>query len=273
MAGQMADESSRNTEKNTVDKKTIESVNRALNILELFDEHNAELGITEMAKLTGLHKSTLAGLVYTLESSGWLAQNQDTRKYRLGSRLIERAGVALRQLEAPRIARPYLAKLVETHNESVNLGILEGTTVLYVEHISSPQPLSIRVEIGKRGYIHSTALGKAILSAISPLEARELMQRIQYVTMTPHTIATADQLSAEIDLTRQRGFSVDDQENELGGRCVGAPIFSWAAKCVGAVSISAPVQRFTRDKIEYYGDIVKAAAQSISRALGYTRGE
>jgi DNA-binding IclR family transcriptional regulator len=252
--------------------KTIGAVDRALAILELFNDQTPELGITEMSKLTGLHKSTLAGLVYTLEQRGYLFQNRETRKYRLGLRLAERAQVALTKFAVTEIARPHLIQLVQRHDESVNLAVLEKTEVVYIDHVGSSQPLGVRVKIGKRASIHTTALGK-VITAFLPTEDRDLLVA-QISTpalekVTPNSIDTPERLLTELERIKAQGYSLDDQENELGGRCVAAPIFDWAGRVVAGVSLSAPIQRFPYEQVEAYGKSVRETAAAISQDMGY----
>jgi IclR family transcriptional regulator, KDG regulon repressor len=130
--------------------KLIGAVDRALDILDLFNEQVSELGIGEISAATGLHKSTAAGLVYTLEARGYLRQNPANRKYRLGTRLLERAAVFLNQAEVRRAAQPYLKALQQEVDESLNLAIPDGADVVYIERLSSSKTLGMRAGIGRR---------------------------------------------------------------------------------------------------------------------------
>lgn len=253
----------------TSSTRTIGSVDRALAILELFSERAPELGITEMAVLTKLHKSTLAGLVYTLEHRGYLFQNPDNRKYRLGLHLAERAQVALTRFSVTEIAHPHMAALLTLHDESINLAVLENTEVIYIDHMSSSQPLGVHVKIGKRAQISTTALGKAMLAFMPLVDQEALIPRLTLEKLTPKSVETLSQLRADLELTRMRGFALDDEENELGGRCVASAIFDWTGRVVAGISLSAPVQRFTPDLIEHYGADVSVTAAVISRDMGY----
>lgn len=250
--------------------KPIGAVDRALDILDLFNEQAAELGIAEIAEATGLHKSTAAGLVYTLEARGYLVQNPANRKYRLGPRLVERATVFLNQVEVRRVAQPHLKDLLQRVNESLNLGIRDGSDVIYIERLSSSKTLGMRAGIGMRAPCYCTALGKALLAALPEGEARAILERSDRQAQTPHTLIRVADLMADLAETRRRGFSLDDEENEAGGRCVAAPVFDHAGTAVAAVSISAPTQRFPREQVPAYGQLVRETALAISRELGYT---
>ena len=252
-------------------RKVIGSVQRAIDILDLFDDHHAELGTTEIAQALELPKSTAAGLILTLGQNGYLEQNPATRKYRLGYKLAERAGLLLSQFDLRQIAAPALDSLRNRCDESINLAVRDGVYVVYIARLDGTSMLGMRSEIGKRERIHSTALGKAILSTLPESELQDFIARTKFVPVTPRTIVTPAAFLAELQKTRQRGFAIDDEENELGGRCVAAPIFDYRGNSIAAVSISVPVQRFPKEMIEKYGRWVKDTAGEISRKLGAAR--
>jgi DNA-binding IclR family transcriptional regulator len=249
--------------------KTIGAVARALDILDLFSEQVTEQGIGEIALAAGLHKSTAAGLVYTLEARGYLAQNPANRKYRLGARLVERAAVFLNQIEVRRLAQPHLRALLLEVDESLNLAIRDGAEVVYIERVSSSKTLGMRAGIGRRAPCYSTALGKALLAALPEAEVRHLLPPAPFPAFTPGTHTGAEGLLADLAETRRRGFALDDEENEPGGRCVAAAVRDHSGQAVAALSISAPTQRFPREQITHYGQKVAAAARAISAEMGY----
>jgi DNA-binding IclR family transcriptional regulator len=251
------------------ERRLIGSVHKALRILNLFDRRHAELGTTEIASALGLPKTTVAGLVMTLEANGYLDQNRHTRKYRLGSKLVERAFLFLSQFDLRRVARPYLEELLHWSNESVNLAIRDGGEVIYIERLYGSRPLGVRSEIGKRAPVHSTALGKAILAWLPEDDVRRFLAANPLVAMTPKTITDAAQLMEQLRLTRERGFAIDDEEDQLGGRCVAAPVFSPEGEPVASVSISAPVLRMPLESIAAFGQRVREATDAISSGLGY----
>ena len=255
----------------SIRRKVIGSVQRAIDILDLFDEHHPELGTTEIAQALDLPKSTAAGLILTLDHNDYLEQNPATRKYRLGYKLAERAGLLLSQFDLRQIAAPALESLRNRCNESINLAVRDGAYVVYIERLDGTSMLGMRSEIGKRERIHSTALGKAILSTLPESELQDFVSRTKFIPVTSRTIISPTAFLSELQKTRQRGFAIDDEENELGGRCVAAPIFDYRGSSVAALSISVPVQRFPKDMIEAYGQWVKETAGEISRKLGAAR--
>ncbi len=256
-------------EKNSVERRVVNSVQRAIDILGLFGPQVPELGITEIANALELHKSTASGLVYTLADNDYLEQNPENKKYRLGLRFIERATIVLGRLEIRRVAMPFLEHLRDWSNESINLGIRDHHEVIYIERMLSDQPLGIRAEIGKRSWVHCTGLGKAMLSRLPEDEARAILESYPLATLTEYTVTDIDKIMDELRISRQRGFAIDDQENELGGRCVSASILNYEGTPVAAVSISVPLPRIPPNRVSYYGNKVKATAAEISQQLGY----
>jgi IclR family transcriptional regulator, KDG regulon repressor len=248
--------------------KRIGSVQRAMDILDLFDRQTQELGVSDIARALNLPKSTAAGLIFTLEQNDYLDQNPANRKYRLGFKLAERAGVFLDQFDLRRVALPILEDLRDSSNESVNLAIRDGKYVTYIERMLGNNMLGMRSEIGKRELIHSTALGKAMLAHLSSTELNQFVDDYEFSPVTPQTITDASNFIAELEQTLLRGFAVDNQENELGGRCVAAAIYDYHGDPVAAISMSVPIQRFPEDKIPEYGTRIKLAARQISLQLG-----
>jgi IclR family KDG regulon transcriptional repressor len=253
----------------TTNPRMIKSLQRAINILDLFDEQTAELGITEIAETLGLHKSTAAGLVYTLEHNGYLDQDSETRKYRLGFKLVERASTLLDQIDVRQVALPYLQELRAGCGESVNLAVRDGGQIVYIERLTTTQSLGMRAKVGYRAPMHCTALGKAILSCMPPREVEELVAQSGLPAATPHSITDRAQFLQEMDRVREHGFALDNEENEIGVRCVAAPILDHTDRPAAAVSISSPVLRFPPSEVPRYGQMVIEAANAISARLGY----
>ncbi len=247
----------------------IGAVDRALDILNLFDSRTPELGTTEIAEAAGLHKSTAAGLIYTLATKGYLTQNPHNRKYRLGLKLVERAAIVLGSMDLRHTALPYLQQLRDAFNESVNLAILDGGHMVYVERVLGTRALGMRSEVGKREPAHSTALGKAILSCWEPDEVAAYIARYGLRRMTARTVVDPATFLSQIAEARRLGYALDDEENEEGGRCVAAPVFDHTGRPVAAISISAPTARLALEDVPKVGAQVRAAALAISASLGY----
>ena len=253
----------------TTSPRLIKSLQRAINILDLFDEQTAELGITVIAEKSGLHKSTAAGLVYTLEHNGYLGQDPETRKYGLGFKLVDRASTLLDQIDVRKVALSHLQELIAWCNESVNLAVRDGGQIVYIERLTTTRSLGMRAKVGYRAPLHCTALGKAILSHMPQDKVEELIAQCGLPAVTAHSITDRIQFLQEIDRVREQGFAVDKEENEIGVRCVAAPIYDHTGQPAATVSVSSPVFRLPLSEVPCYGQKVIEITSAISARLGY----
>jgi IclR family transcriptional regulator, KDG regulon repressor len=250
-------------------RKIIASVQRALDILNLFEGSRAELGNGEIARLLDLDPGTASGLIATLKVNGYLDQNPINRKYRLGLKLVERASALVDQLDLRKLAAIHLEELRSWCDESINLAIRDGQEVVYIERFFGGHALGIRSELGKRAPVHSTALGKAILAFSPRQEIQNFIDRCNFNPVTGNTITDPDQFLQELERVRKTGYAIDEEENEIGGRCVSAPVFGFEGVPVAAVSISVPIQRLPREKVPIFGQKVMDVACAISRSVGF----
>ncbi len=259
------------TNSNGRQPKTIASVQHALDILNLFDGSHSELRNVEISRMLDLPPGTAAGLIHTLKVNHYLDQNPANRKYRLGFKLVERTSVLMNQLDLRNIAAPYVENLRDWSGESVNLAVLDGNEVVYIERLFGKHALGIRSELGKRGPVHSTALGKAIIAHFPPERFQAFIDSYQFFTVTRYTITDRERFLEEIARVRKCGYALDEEENEVGGRCVAAPIFDHDCFPVAAISVSVPIQRLPREKVPEFGEKLIEIALAISHGLGYPR--
>jgi DNA-binding IclR family transcriptional regulator len=175
----------------------------------------------------------------------------------------------LNRLDLPEIARASMSTLSQTSNETVHLAILDGTDMLYVGKVNSPQSVRMHSSIGTRNAIYCTAVGKAVL-AFLPLEERDaLVDQITLVARTPNTITDKAALTKHLELVRAQGFAVDDIENEPGIRCAGAPIFDHTGRPIAAISVSGPAYRLSNAQLAELVEAVVTASRAISGELGH----
>lgn len=249
-------------------RNTIQSIERALRILEEFTAKEKELGVTDLAKRVGLNKSTCFGILQTLQSKGYLEQNEDNGKYCLGLKLFELGQTYEAGLELREISKPFLQLLVEKTRETVHLVVKNQMDAVYIEKVEGPSAINIISQVGRRVNLHCTGVGKCLLAYFPPEYFDTVMQR-NLIKFTPHTITDKLRLIQELKHIRERGFSIDDEEIELGLRCVAAPIFNHKGETIGAISISGPTNRITYERIAELSILVKETAGDISQRLGY----
>lgn len=250
----------------TKNEKTIQSVSRAVQILQCF-ENNEELGVTEISRMTGLHKSTAFGLISTLEADRLLEKNEDTGRYRLGLELF-RLGTRV-NANLRRIAAPYLEKLVSLYQETVNLVILDDLSVVYLEKVDSTRSMYINTVIGGRLPLHCTAVGKSILSGLPQIERVNKVERMDLSRFTNNTIRDKEALLKYLESAGLKGYAEECEELEMGLSCVAAPLFNHLGKAFAAISVSGPSARMNEAFRKKISKTLIEVTQEISKKMGY----
>jgi len=249
-------------------RRRLSSVATAIELLKAFSEDEVEIGISTLARRLGVAKSTAHRLASTLVSENLLEQDRATGKYRLGIALFRLGTLVRRRMNVSEVARPHLFSLRETTNETVHLAILDGTDIMYVYFLESTQAIRMRSDLGLRKPAYCTAEGQAIL-AFSPPDVVEAVKRNGLQPRTPNTITDPDGLDKALDAVRARGCAVEDEESEVGVRCVAAPIRNDAGDVVAAVGVAGPVSRLSKKALGAFMPHVIATAQAISTRLGH----
>ncbi len=242
----------------------VSSVRKALDILTAFSLTNPEWTLSALARRLRLPKSTAHNLLRTLQSFDLIYQDREHRAYRLGPRALEIGLAFSRSSEVLAQARPILRRLAERTRETVKLGIFSNDQVVIIAAVESTHQLHTRGDIGTRWPLHSTGLGKAILSALPPEEAERLVERRGIAQFTGRTLSSWERLSGELATIRSTGYALDLEENECGVRCVAAPIVDALRGSVAAISVSGPTVRLEDDRLAELARQVVAAARSIS---------
>ncbi len=250
---------------------SIAVLDRALDLLEALAEApaGAPLGVSEVARRAGVTKSAAFRILANLERRGYVAKDPVNARYTLGAQLVCLGERSLGAIDLRAAARPALEALQQRFGETVNLGVREGAEVVYVDMIESSHGLRMAARIGGRDYLHSTALGKAILAFLLPAERDHLLYAPAGLpARTERTITDPVKLRAELERVRERGIAEDRDENEVGARCLGAPLFDHRGGVVGAISLSAPDSRLDDARASEVAAAVRAEAASITRRLG-----
>jgi IclR family acetate operon transcriptional repressor len=249
---------------------SIAVLDRALDVLEALADGTEALGVTELARRVGATKSAAYRILANLERRGYVTKDPTTARYSLGTRLAYLGQRSLGTFDLRQVARPVLDDLNRRFQETVNLGVLDGDEVVYIDMIESHHGLRMAARVGARDFVHSTALGKAMLAFLSPEAIQRRLQR-PLPPRTAHTITDPALLAAELDRVRARGVAEDHAENELGARCVAAPIFDHAGSVIAAISLSSPESRLDDRRAAEVATAIQAAAQEITRRIGGSR--
>lgn len=247
----------------------IQSVERALQILDLFNEQATELKITDISKLMGLSKSTLHSLLKTLQLHGYIDQNLENGKYRLGMKLVERGHFVVGSIDIRQKAKGWLTELSRRTGQTTHLGILDGREGVYIEKIEGKLAAIAYSRIGRRLPVHATAIGKVLIAWLGEPELNALLEGYQYTTYTPSTLASREELMAALTLTREQGYALDSEENEQGVRCVAVPVWNHESRVIAALSLSTLTSRVDDAELANFREQLQQAGLQLSRALGY----
>ncbi len=250
----------------------IQAVSHALDLLEQFHGDVDELGVTELSKRLKLHKNNVFRLLATLESRGYIEQNRATENYRLGLKSLELGQTFIKQMGLLRQAKPILEKLVSECNETSYVAIFKEGYIVYLDVIETDLTVRVVSRVGSRLPAYCTAAGKIHLAFMSDEEVDALLPSRDLKAFTPATITDREKLKQELRQIMDKGYAIDNEELDLGVRCVAAPIRDYTRRIVGAVSISGPSMRLEDDRIEKeLVPLVLQAGEELSTRLGFHR--
>jgi len=252
----------------TSDNNAIQSVSRAIQIIRCF-ENSEELGVTEISKIVGLHKSTAFGLISTLEINKLLEKNNSTGKYRLGLELF-RLGTKVNST-LRHIAMPYLEKLVKMYQETVNLVVRDNLSVIYLEKVESTRSMHISTSVGGRLPLHCTAVGKTIMAHLPYEELQSILNKAEFTKYTNNTLCNPESILESLEKARKNGYAEDNEELEIGLICIAAPIFNHFNSPAAAISLSGPAFRMNKDFRKEAGAALIKFTREISEKMGYSK--
>jgi len=247
------------------EKGSIQVIERMMSLLEVLADANEPATLKTLALATGLHPSTAHRILAAMMHSR-LVERHDASTYRLGIRLMELGNIVKSRISIREIALPVMQKLHESIGEVINLGVRDGDEIIYVERTSSGRSL-VRVVylVGGRAPLHMTSLGKLFLAADSVADVRAYAKRTGLPGKTQHSLTSIDALEKELDKVRRHDLAYDDEEAEIGLKCVASPIRDDEGIIVAGLSISALTDR--HDPV--WASQIRNATETISRALGY----
>jgi DNA-binding IclR family transcriptional regulator len=248
------------------------ALQRGLAILERIAKSRRGLTFAQLTRHFDVAKSSVHTLVLTLEREGYLQRDDVTGRYMTGQKLVQIAGMTLDGLVLRERATPLLRSLVTETGMTAHLAILDRDEVTVVAKIDRPGTHRIATWVGKRMDVHCTSLGKCLIAHLSEEEVNRLIADRGLLRHNENTIVSLARLKLELARTRALGYALDDEEEELGWRCIGAPVCDRDGRVIAAVSVAGSIDRINADTIEEIAAQVRAAAAGISRELGYWKG-
>ncbi len=225
--------------------------------------------VTELAEKLELNKSSVFRLLATLIEHGFIEQDDETKRYRLGYQYLELSAKLLDSMDIRKEATPYLKELEALTNEVVHLVIYSQKEAVYIEKLEGNETLRMHSQVGKRAPMHCTSAGKTILSYLPEREARDILKQRGLPVHTENTITDPDLLLENLKEIRERGYGQEVEENEVGITCIAAPIFNFHGDITGSISISGPTIRMGEERIQELKNPLMEAGRKVSKRLGY----
>lgn len=243
------------------------AVERALNILEAAAHRRDGLTNSEISRKLAIPKSSASYILRTLEKRGYLRREAETGRYRLGLKILSLGGDAQANLDLADVALPFMRALVEKIHLTIHLAVLDQGEAVYVEKVEAPGFFRVNTWVGRRMFLHSTSVGKCLIAWLPKHEVEALARQQGLKKRTPKTIVTVTKLLAELEHVKQAGYAMDDEENSLGARCLGAPIFDAAGNVTAALGASGTLTQMDEASMPKIIEALKDAARRISRQL------
>lgn len=258
------------TKKTAETRNSVQSLNRALDLLEAFPKLGPEIGLTNIAEELGLNKATAYRLLSTLEQRGFLERSPYDRRYRLGVRLFELGAYYQNQIDVRHMALPFLTTLVETIHEAAFLCVRDGDDALCVERMEAEQEVKIfALRVGGRLPLHTGAAPRVLIAGFNMQEVEDYAARTGLPAFTPKTITTLEDLVRDIETTQKQGYALSLEDVTPGIIAVGAPVRDYTGNTIASISISGLHSRFDAARLQMAAEEVKRTAQRISRHMGY----
>jgi PcaR/PcaU/PobR family beta-ketoadipate pathway transcriptional regulator len=256
------------------DKSYIGSLAKGMDVLSLVVHSKTVLGITEISRVLNLSIGSVQRVTNTLQKLGYLRKDENKQGYVLGYKAWGLGLSIIKDIDLKRVAHPYLQELSQEIGETVNLAILDGQDIVYVDRIKTEQIININLSIGSRLPVYCTSMGKSLLAFLPDNEISKILDAIDIKPITPNTITDKSRLLEELQQVRQRGFSLNDRELEIGLRSVAAPVRDESKRVIAAVNIAVPSTRITLEELST--DLANKAvnvARIISEGMGYTENQ
>src|SRR5256886_15023681 len=249
------------------DSSPVTAVDRALTTLEAAAHRRDGLTNSEISRKLGIPKSSASYILRTLERRGYLRREAESGRYRLGLQILSLGGDAQANLDIADVALPFMRALVEKIHMTVHLAVLDQGEAVYIEKVEAPGFFRVNTWVGRRMFLHSTSVGKCLLAWLPKHDVETLVKQQGLQKRTPKTITTMTRLLAELEHVKQEGYAVDDEENSLGARCLGAPIFDGMGNVTAALGASGTLTQMDEDGMPRIIDALKETARRISRQL------
>jgi DNA-binding IclR family transcriptional regulator len=248
---------------------SVPAVERAMHVMEAIAQSRNGLFLSQLVETFNIPKSSIHCLLLTLERLGYLHRSQQTGRYMFGLKLFGLANISLGGLPIREQASPFLVQLMEKTNLTVHMGVLDKYEAVLVAKYDPPASNGLATWRGKRMEIHCTGIGKALGAYMQEEDVRNVYRLRKFPRHNENTLSTLSKVQEEFKKIRQRSYAIDDEEDEIGWRCLGAPVFDDAGQPIAAISIAGTIHQIRSDNIPQLAEILKTCTTAISYSWGY----
>jgi DNA-binding IclR family transcriptional regulator len=245
------------------------AVERALAILEAAAQGPAGLTNAEISRKLNIPKSSASYILRTLEKTGYLRRDEETSRYRVGVKVFSLSRSALSGIDAREVAMPIMRDLVARTRLTCHLAILDGSEAVYIEKVDAPGFIKVDTWVGRRMCVHTTSVGKALAAYLPEARVRKILDSAGMEKRTPHSITAPAPYFKELERVREQGYALDNEENSLGARCFGVPIFNQSDEVEASLGLSGTIHQVNPQTLPQLSEDLKDAARRISRQLGW----
>jgi DNA-binding IclR family transcriptional regulator len=250
-----------------------DTIARLFQVIEFLAASDDWVSLRTMARELHITPAAAFRILNSLKELGYIRQHSQDSKYQLTLKIAGVSAQVLEKVQLRQIAHPFLQQLTSVTNETTHLAVLDGKEFIYIDKVDNSQAMRMRSRVGQRGMLHCTAVGKAMLAQVSSSELSQILGSIVFHPRTNHTITDPVQFQEQLAKIRRQGYAVDDEENEIGIRCIGSPIFDHAGRLAGALSISGWTITMTHERLPQLAHELIQNCQGISQALGFNVGK
>ncbi|WP_158539743.1 IclR family transcriptional regulator [Gordonibacter sp. 28C] len=247
---------------------SVQVLDRAFDILEALAQAQGPMGLSDLAQTTGMSKTTVFRIAGTMLKRGYVEKTLEGR-YTIGPKMFHTLGYHINSLELQTEAKPYLTALKRSLGLTAHLGILDGAYVSYIEKEASDWGEEAYTQVGYRSPAYCSSMGKCLLACLSRAELEEALYGFEFKAHTPNTFTRKDEFVKYLHQVRAQGWAMDDEEYEIGHRCVAAPVFNYRGDAIAAVGVSGTPDSISDDRIDDISRQVMLAASRLSERMGY----
>jgi IclR family KDG regulon transcriptional repressor len=249
----------------------INSLDRALKMLEILGDSENSLGVTELGQKLEVDKSTAYRLLATLAARGYVEQISDTKKYKLGLKIVELSSKVLDKLELRLIAKPFMKELMQQTKETVHLATLDLGNVVCIDQEETPSMIKVNMAVGREAPGHCTAIGKVLWAYLQEEDLHHILKKKVLTHYTPRTITSIPELKMHLRKIKEQGYAFDDEEFSIGVRCIAVPVWNHKNKVVASLGISGLAINVGLDKVEGLVNTMMEVRDGLCLKLGYRK--